>query len=190
MVVVAEVVTMKMTKVCYIFTCSTKYFSSVHTTRSVSHYRCGMDLLKTLHDWLVCVAMCYPIQSSQQGIHCCLCPQVQGLTPSWISHTPPLTKVFSVHTVAWRYVGYMEIKLLALVLALYSGTVFIYSFMYELCCISVMTYIVWGYNTLLSNCNSHMHYYPHLSTGQSSNCSLKKCVFNVPAAVMIWSVYY
>jgi hypothetical protein len=91
----------------YEIMCNTVWYFSMHATRYVSHYRCGMDLPKTLHDWLVFVATLCPIQSSQQEIHYCLYPQTVGVTVNWISHTLPLTKVF-----------HMEINLLAVVLAM------------------------------------------------------------------------
>jgi len=75
MVVVMAKVTM--TKgVLYEIMCNTVCYFNIHATRYVSHYRCGMDLPKTLHGWLVFVATFCPVQSSQQEIHCCLYPQV------------------------------------------------------------------------------------------------------------------
>jgi hypothetical protein len=56
-----------------------------------------MDSLKTLHHWLVSVAMHCPIPSSQQEMHCCVQPQAQHITPTLISHILPLIKVFLVH---------------------------------------------------------------------------------------------
>jgi hypothetical protein len=70
---------------------------SIHATRAVSCYRFEMDPLKTLHHWLVSVAIHCPIPSSQQEMHCCFQPQAQHITPTWISHILPLIKVFIVH---------------------------------------------------------------------------------------------
>jgi len=41
--------------------CNTVWYFSIYSTRYVSHYRCGMDLPKTLNDWLVFVAMFCPV---------------------------------------------------------------------------------------------------------------------------------
>jgi len=108
MMMVVVVATVAMTKgILYEIMCNIVWYFNIYATRYVSHYRCGMDLPKTLHDWLFFVAMFCPIQSSQQEIHCCLYPQALRITSLWISHTLPLTKVFS-----------MEINLLAVVLAM------------------------------------------------------------------------
>lgn len=78
MMMVVVLATVAMTKgVLYEIMCNTVCYFSIHATRYVSHYRCGMDLPKTLHDWLVFVATFCLIQSSQQEIQCCLYLQTQ-----------------------------------------------------------------------------------------------------------------